>query len=197
MAQTPRNNRLRFSDFIRAIPRALPGLGIGFVLLFIFGLIASLTQAHPITNLFSRIAVLCFLGCPIISFVGALRQQPVQRQHQRQRQQEEQDLSAQIERVLANALAVLEAGTGSSAESMARYAEACDDMIFFCSAYFYERRYSSVVDKYRLRCYSAGFPFVAWRGTGYQYIVGTDVGEEIHNRIRELGEERLSGSGIR
>ena len=40
MAQTPRNNRLRFSDFIRAIPHALPGLGIGFVLLFIFGLIA-------------------------------------------------------------------------------------------------------------------------------------------------------------
>ena len=193
MAQTPRNNRLRFSDFIRAIPHALPGLGIGFVLLFIFGLIASLTQAHPITNVFSRIAVLCFLGCPIISYVGALRQRPVQRQ----RQQEEQDLSAQIDRVLANALAVLEAGTGSSQESMARYAEACDNMIYFCSTYFYERRYSSVVDKYRIRCYGAGFPFVAWCGTGYQYIVGTDVGEEIHNRIRELGEERLSGSGIR
>ena len=192
MAQTPRN-RLRFSDFIRAIPRALPGLGIGFVLLFIFGLIASLTQAHPITNLFSRIAVLCFLGCPIISYVGALRQRPVQRQ----RQQEEQDLSAQIDRVLTNAMAVLEAGPGSSQESMARYAEACDDMIFFCSTYFYERRYSSVVDKYRTRCYGASFPFVAWCGTGYQYVIGTDVGEEIHHRIRELGEERLSGYGNR
>lgn len=193
MAQTPRNNRLRFSDFIRAIPSALPGLGIGFVLLFIFGLIASLTQAHPITNLFSRIAVLCFLGCPIISYVGALRQRPVQRQ----RQQEEQDLSAQIDRVLTNAMAVLEAGPGSSQESMARYAEACDDMIFFCSTYFYERRYSSVVDKYRTRCYGASFPFVAWCGTGYQYVIGTDVGEEIHHRIRELGEERLSGYGNR
>ena len=192
MAQTPRN-RLRFSDFIRAIPRALPGLGIGFVLLFIFGLIASLTQAHPITNLFSRIAVLCFLGCPIISYVGGLRQQPVHRQ----RQQEEQDLSAQIDRVLTNAMAVLEAGPGSSQESMARYAEACDNMIFFCSTYFYERRYSSVVDKYRIRCYGASFPFVAWRGTGYQYVIGTDVGEEIHHRIRELGEERLSGYGNR
>lgn len=193
MAQTPRNNRLRFSDFIRAIPSALPGLGIGFVLLFIFGLIASLTQAHPITNVFSRIAVLCFLGCPIISYVGALRQRPVQRQ----RQQEEQDLSAQIDRVLTNAMAVLEAGPGSSQESMARYAEACDDMIFFCSTYFYERRYSSVVDKYRTRCYGASFPFVAWCGTGYQYVIGTDVGEEIHHRIRELGEERLSGYGNR
>ena len=193
MAQTPRNNRLRFSDFIRAIPSALPGLGIGFVLLFIFGLIASLTQAHPITNVFSRIAVLCFLGCPIISYVGALRQRPVQRQ----RQQEELDLSAQIDRVLTNAMAVLEAGPGSSQESMARYAEACDDMIFFCSTYFYERRYSSVVDKYRTRCYGASFPFVAWCGTGYQYVIGTDVGEEIHHRIRELGEERLSGYGNR
>lgn len=193
MAQTPRNNRLRFSDFIRAIPSALPGLGIGFVLLFIFGLIASLTQAHPITNVFSRIAVLCFLGCPIISYVGALRQRPVQRQ----RQQEEQDLSAQIDRVLTNAMAVLEAGPGSSQESMARYAEACDDMIFFCSTYFYERRYSSVVDKYRTRCYGASFPFVAWCGTGYQYVIGTDVGEEIHHRIRELGEERVSGYGNR
>ena len=193
MAQTPRNNRLRFSDFIRAIPSALPGLGIGFVLLFIFGLIASLPQAHPITNVFSRIAVLCFLGCPIISYVGALRQRPVQRQ----RQQEEQDLSAQIDRVLTNAMAVLEAGPGSSQESMARYAEACDDMIFFCSTYFYERRYSSVVDKYRTRCYGASFPFVAWCGTGYQYVIGTDVGEEIHHRIRELGEERLSGYGNR
>ena len=193
MAQTPRNNRLRFSDFIRAIPSALPGLGIGFVLLFIFGLIASLTQAHPLTNLFSRIAVLCFLGCPIISYVGALRQRPVQRQ----RQQEEQDLSAQIDRVLTNAMAVLEAGPGSSQESMARYAEACDDMIFFCSTYFYERRYSSVVDKYRTRCYGASYPFVALCGTGYQYVIGTDVGEEIHHRIRELGEERLSGYGNR
>ena len=193
IAQPPRNNRLRFSDFIRAIPSALPGLGIGFVLLFIFGLIASLTQAHPLTNLFSRIAVLCFLGCPIISYVGALRQRPVQRQ----RQQEEQDRSAQIDRVLTNAMAVLEAGPGSSQESMARYAEACDDMIFFCSTYFYERRYSSVVDKYRTRCYGASFPFVAWCGTGYQYVIGTDVGEEIHHRIRELGEERLSGYGNR
>jgi hypothetical protein len=179
---------LRFSDFFAAIPRALPGLGIGFVLFLIFGLIASLTSAHPITNTFIKIAVLCLFGCTLWGYITALKELPAERR----RRAEQRAAAQRFERQLADAFNALNNANCSTEEGIKRYADACDFLIWACSAYHAIPEYNNIVSKYRHLCYQRTYPVYKWINGAYQYVPGTELAEEVQKEFYRLTVERES-----
>lgn len=178
---------LIFKDFFAAIPSALAGLIIGFVLFFIFGLVASLTSAHPITNTFTKIAVLCLFGCTLVAYIKALKQQPKLRKEKAERQAAAQ----QLERQILDAFRTLDTVSLSTEEGAARYGEACDFLVYAFSTYYSIPECTQVANKHRHKCYDRTRPYYAWsnRTMKYEYVPGTELAEEVQKEFRRATEE--------
>lgn len=179
---------LIFQDFFTAIPGAGYGLLIGFILFLVFGLIASLTSAHSITNTFGKIAVLCLFGCTITGYIGSLRQQPKNRKEKAERKAAAQMLEQQI----LGALKALDTVSPSTKEGAECYGKACDFLVYAFSTYYTIPECTEVANKHRHKCYERTHPYYEWnsRTFQYEYVPGTELAEEIQKAFRRATEER-------
>ena len=175
------------SDYGRALPAILPGLLIGFVLFVIFGLISSFTLAHRITNLFGFIAVLCLFGCPILSYINEVKDQP----RQRKLKADQQAHAERIRQSLQTALTTMQTTPLNSPENIARYADACDTMVYFCVQYSGHALYGSIVDSFRRALYERTWTVYQWNQyTGrYEYVPGIELADILYQEMEKKIQE--------
>lgn len=184
---TKADGKLIFQDFFTCIPGALYGLLIGFVLFVVFGLVASLTSAHSITNTFGKIAILCLFGCTIVGYIKSLKQQPKIRKEKADRQAAAQ----QLERQILDAFHTLDTVSPSTAAGAERYGKACDFLVYAFSTYYSIPECTEIAKKHRHKCYARTYPYYAWssRSFQYEYVPGTELAEELQKAFRRATEE--------
>lgn len=185
-ANTP--NGLIAKDFISALSGALKGLLAGVVLFFVFGLIASLTMAHPITNVFTFLGGTSLLVCIIVAYVTSLKEQPKIRKEKARRKAAAQE----FEQNILNAFDTLNTANTSTEEGAERYAKACDFLIYAFSAFHNLPEFKAVATKHRHKCFDRTYYYYAWNSrTGkYEYVPGTELMEEILKETDRLMKER-------
>lgn len=175
------------SDYGRALPAILPGLLVGFVLFVIFGLIASFTSAHTITNLFGFIAIVCLFGCPILSYRNEVKDQP----RQRKLKADQQAHAENIRRSLQTALTTMQTTPPNSPENIARYADACDTMVYFCVQYTSHALYGSIVEPFRRAIYERTWTVYQWNQytARYEYVPGIELADVLHQEMEKKIQE--------
>ena len=185
-ANTP--SGLIAKDFISALSGALKGLLAGVVLFLVFGLIASLTMAHPITNVFTFLGGASLLVCIIVAYVTSLKEQPKIRKEKARRKAAAQE----FEQNILNAFDTLNTANTSTEEGAERYAKACDFLIYAFSAFHNLPEFKAVATKYRHKCFDRTYYYYAWNSrTGkYEYVPGTELMEEILKEKDRLAKER-------
>ena len=162
------------------------GLLAGFGLLLVFGLLASLTSAHDITNVFTTLGGLCLIICPIIGIINGRKE----RAKRRSVKSAEQSRAASIERSLKEALATMNLGCGTTQETVKRYADACDTLVYFCAEYSFTPLYEQLVKPYRQAVYERTWPVYRWRNAKYEYVPGIELAEVLQAETRKRGAER-------
>lgn len=177
-------------DFITAVPHALKGLLIGFVLFCVFAFFASLTMAHNITNVFAFLAAASLFCCPIVTYAKSLKQQPKIRNAKAERKAAAQHLEQQI----LDAFHTLDTVSTSTKEGTERYGKACDFLVYAFSPYYSIPECTEVAKKHRHKCYERTHPYYAWnsRTFQYEYVPGTELAEEVLQARRLATEERES-----
>lgn len=183
------NSNLIFQDFFTCIPGALHGLLIGFVLFVVFGLVASLTSAHSITNIFGKIAVLCLFGCTVAGYVKSLKKQPDIRKQKELTKRHIETLNES----LVSSFHKLNNSNCSTAEGLRDYGDACDFLVYAISNYYFAKNQElrKLAREYHKLCHQRTYPYYAWnsRTMKYEYVVGTDLAEELMKAIRKYEEE--------
>ena len=177
-------------DFITALPDALKGLLAGLVLFFVFGFIANLTMAHPITNLFTFLGVVSLFGCTIVFYVISLKDQPYIRTERVRLKANEQEYAARLEKHMKEEMDILNRGCGVTQESISRYDTACDNIVYSIAANFFDPRYKYIIEPYRHAVYERTWPVFNWRNGKYEVAVGEELADRLHNLIEEKVNER-------
>lgn len=172
--------------FFNGLGGALRGGLLGFGGFFVLGLIASLTSAHPITNLFGTLGVLVLLGGIVLGFISGVKEGKAAARSRAERQAAAQ----RLEQNLSNAFNTLNTASTSTPEGVERYGKACDFLLWAFSAYHSAPENSAVISKYRHLCYARTYPFYRWTNGRYQYVPGTELAEEIQKEFRRVTEER-------
>jgi len=163
------------------------GLASGFGLFLVFGLLASLTSASSITNLFGILGILCLFGCPIIGFIDGRKA----RSGQRKLKADEQSRAASIEKSMKEVLATMNLGCGVTQETFKRYANACEDLIYFCNEYMSHPLYGRIVEPYRHAIYERTWPVYRWnsRTYMYEYVPGIELADVLHEEMEKKIQE--------
>ena len=183
------NSKLIFQDFFTCIPGALHGLLIGFVLFVVFGLVASLTSAHSITNIFGKIAILCLFGCTIAGYVKSLKKQPdIRKQKELMKRRIET-----LNKTLVTAFHKLNNSNCSTTEGLNDYGDACDFLVYAIPNNYFAKNQElrKLAREYYKLCYQRTYSYYAWnsRVMKYEYVVGTELAEEIAKALRKYEEE--------
>ena len=180
---------LIFQDFFTAIPGAGYGLLIGFILFLVFGLIASLTSAHSITNTFGKIAVLCLFGCTIVGYIKSLKKQPdIRKQKELMKRRIET-----LNNALVTAFHKLNNSNCSTTEGLNDYGDACDFLVYAIPNNYFAKNQElrKLAREYHKLCHQRTYPYYTWnsRTMKYEYVVGTELAEELMKAIRKYEEE--------
>ena len=154
------------------------GLLAGFGLFLVFGFLASLTMASSITNLFTMLAGISIIVCPIIGCVNGRKERDAQRKLRADKQAE----ADRIKKSLENALATMNLGCGTTQETAKRYGDACDTLVYFCAEYMSHPLYGRIIEPYRHAIYERTWPVYKWnnRTCKYEYVPGIELADVLH-----------------
>ncbi len=173
--------------FFNGLGGALRGGLLGFGGFFVLGLIASLTSAHPITNLFGKLGVLVLLGGIVLGFISGVKEgkaAAVKSAAARSR-------AEQVRKTLESAVATIRRGYDSrSVESMRAYEEACSNLIYFCGERACDPALRTVTAPFRKACYERTYTVLVYRNGRYEPLIGTELAEEIQKKMRQTAKEQ-------
>lgn len=184
--------RYTFSDFFHSM---MLGVVVGSIVRLGFAALAGFAELghdSETAGYFRILGNITMLICVVIVTILNIETA----REDRLKEERNRATAERLRKDLPNLMADIERGFQfDSQPSMERYARACENLVYCCSYYAFEREpLCSIVEPYRKQCYAVTYPFVDWRNGKYEYIPGTDLGEEISKamkeRSKEINEER-------
>ena len=173
--------------FFDGLGGALKGGLLGFGGFVVLGLLASLTSAYPITNLFGTLGVLVLLGGIVLGFISGMKEGKAAAA----KASAARSRAEQVRKTLESAVATIRRGYDSrSVESMRAYEEACSNLIYFCGERACDPALRTVTDPFRKACYERTYTVLVHRNGHYEPLIGTELAEEIQKKMRQAAKER-------